>query len=96
MKTFLTELWENRTNQSLGADLPGGLGDLIYHVGVLELLDYRDIIKLDVEILVDALEGAPQLDVVLELDGDLVVDEGLEEAGTGSAKREHAKNLTYF
>jgi hypothetical protein len=60
-------------------------------VGVFELLDYRDVVKLDVEILVDALEGAPQLDVVLELDGDLVVDKGLEEAEMRSARRVHAK-----
>ena len=48
---------------------------------VLQLLDDGDVIELDVEVLVDALEGAAKLDVVLELDGDLVVDERLEEAG---------------
>ena len=50
-----------------------------YQVRVLELLEDLDIIKLDVEVLVDALQGPPDLDVILELDGDLVVDEGLEK-----------------
>lgn len=49
-------------------------------MGVLELLDNLDIVELDVEVLVHALEDALELDVVLELDRDLVVDEGLEEA----------------
>lgn len=49
-------------------------------VRVLELLDDLDVVQLDVEELVDALEHAPDLDVVLELDRDLVVDEGFEEA----------------
>ena len=49
-------------------------------VRVLELLDDLDVVELDVEELVDALEHAPDLDVVLELDRDLVVDEGFEEA----------------
>lgn len=48
---------------------------------VLKLLHHRDILQLDVEVLVDALESAADLDIVLELDRDLVVDEGLEEAG---------------
>ena len=47
---------------------------------VLELLEDLDVVELDVEVLVDALEDAADLDVVLELDGDLVVDEGFEEA----------------
>ena len=50
-----------------------------YQVRVLELLQDLDIIELDVEVLVDALQGPPDLNVILELDGDLVVDEGLEE-----------------
>lgn len=47
---------------------------------VLELFDNLDIVKLDVEILVHALEDALELDIVLELDRDLMVDEGLEKA----------------
>jgi hypothetical protein len=45
-----------------------------YQVRVLDLLDDADVFKLDVEILVHALERAADLDVVLELDCDLVVD----------------------
>lgn len=47
---------------------------------VAQLFVDRDVIQLDVEVLVDRLEGARHLDVVLELDGDGLVDEGLEEA----------------
>lgn len=47
---------------------------------ILELLHNLDIIQLDVEVLIDALERAADLNVVLELDSDLVVDERLEEA----------------
>lgn len=49
-------------------------------MGIFQLVDHGNVVKLDVEILVYALERAAQLDVVLEFDGDLVVDEGLEEA----------------
>ena len=48
---------------------------------VFELLENLDIVELDVEVLVDALQGPPDLNVIFELDGDLVVDESLEEAG---------------
>ena len=48
---------------------------------VLELLNNADIIQLDVQVLVNALQCAADLDIVLKLDGDLMVDEGLEEAG---------------
>lgn len=47
---------------------------------ILELLDHRDVVELDVEVLVDALEDAADLDVVFELDRDLMVDERFEEA----------------
>ena len=50
---------------------------------VLQVVDDADVVQLDVEVLVDALERAADLDVVLELDGDLVVDQGLEEAASG-------------
>lgn len=46
---------------------------------ILELLDDLDVIELDVEVLVHALENALELDVVFQLHGDLVVDERLEE-----------------
>lgn len=47
---------------------------------ILELLDDLNVIELNVEVLIDALEDALELDVVFELDGDFVVDEGFEEA----------------
>jgi hypothetical protein len=53
-----------------------------YQVRVFQLLNYLDIIQLDVQVLVHALQRSTDLDVVLELNGDLMVDEGLEEAGT--------------
>lgn len=45
------------------------------------LLHYTYVIELDVEVLVDAFQRAADGDVVLEFDGDFVVDEGLEKAG---------------
>jgi hypothetical protein len=47
---------------------------------VFNLFHDGDIIELDVQILVHALQCPADLDVVFELDGDLVVDEGFEEA----------------
>jgi hypothetical protein len=47
---------------------------------VLDLLDDLDVIELDIEVLVDALERAADLYVILELDRHLMVDERLEEA----------------
>lgn len=47
---------------------------------VLELFDDGNIVELDVEVLIYALERAAEADVVFELDGDLMVDEGFEEA----------------
>lgn len=55
-------------------------------VRVLDLLLDRDVVELDVEVLVDRLEGARDLDVVLELDGDGLVDQGLEEAVFGVSR----------
>lgn len=49
-------------------------------VGILDLLVNRDVVQLDVEVLIDALEGAGDLDIVLELDGDRLVNQGFEEA----------------
>jgi hypothetical protein len=47
---------------------------------VLDLLQNLNIVELDVEVLVDALEDTTDLDIILELDRDLVVDEGFEKA----------------
>lgn len=52
---------------------------------VLELLDYLDIIQLDVQELVDGFESAANLYVVLELDGHLVVHERLEKTLEGGS-----------
>jgi hypothetical protein len=54
-----------------------------HHVGVLVLIDNQHVVEIEVEVLVDALEDAADLDVVFELDRDLVVDERLEEAAGG-------------
>ena len=51
---------------------------------VLNLVDDGNVVELDVEVLVDALERAADLDVVLELDGDRRINERLEEAEVGS------------
>lgn len=40
---------------------------------ILQFLHHLDIVEFDVEVLVYGLEGALDLDVVLEFDGDFVV-----------------------
>ena len=47
---------------------------------VLHLFHHRNVVQLDVEVLVHALQRAAHRDVVLELDGDLMVHQCLEEA----------------
>lgn len=49
---------------------------------VLQLLHDRDIVQLDVEVLVHALQRAAHRDVVLELHRHLMIDESFEEAGS--------------
>lgn len=56
------------------------LPQVTYQMWIPYLLHDADIVELDVEVLVHALEGAADRDVVLELDGYFVVDEGFEEA----------------
>ena len=51
-----------------------------YQMGIFQLLDDLYLVELDVEVLVDALERAADLNIVFQLDRDLVVDERLEEA----------------
>ena len=38
-------------------------------VGVFELVEHSDVVELDVQVLVDGLEGAANRNVVLELNG---------------------------
>jgi hypothetical protein len=51
-----------------------------HQMWVLHLFHHRDIVQLDVEVLVDALQCAAYRNVVLELDGDFMVHQCLEEA----------------
>jgi hypothetical protein len=41
------------------------------------------VIELDVQVLVDGLEGAADLDFVFEFDGDFLLDERFEETMRG-------------
>lgn len=43
-----------------------------YHVRVLEVVQNGDIVELDVEVLVDALQSSTDRNVILELHGDLL------------------------
>lgn len=54
---------------------------------VLEFLNDGNVVKLDVEVLVYALERAAQLDIILEFHGDLVVYQGFEEASASKLIR---------
>ena len=54
-----------------------------YEMRILELLHNADIVQFDVQVLVYTLQSAADLNVVLELHGDFMVDEGLEEAVNG-------------
>jgi hypothetical protein len=51
-------------------------------VRIVDQIQNLDIIQLDVQILVDALQGPTDTDVVLQLDGDGMVRERLEKAST--------------
>ena len=48
---------------------------------ILVKVKHLNIIQLDVEVLVDALQGAADSDVVLEFDDNGVVGEGFKETG---------------
>jgi len=50
---------------------------------ILQLFHHLYIIELDVEILIDRFQGSANLDIILELDGDFVIDQGLEETDYG-------------
>lgn len=53
-----------------------------HQVRIFRLLHHRNVIELDVEVLVNALEDPFELDVVLKLHCDFLVDESLEKATT--------------
>jgi hypothetical protein len=50
-----------------------------YQMWIFHFLYNSDIIKLDIQVLVDALQGTADLDIILKLDRDFVVDQGFEE-----------------
>lgn len=58
---------------------------------VLVEIENIDVIELDVQVLVHGLQRAADSDVILELDGDGVVGEGLEEAEEQHGCGESAK-----
>ena len=49
---------------------------------VLDLLNDLNVVQLDVKVLVNALQRPANLNVVLKFHRNLMVDEGLEKAGT--------------
>ena len=48
---------------------------------VFELFYNRNIVKFDIEKLVNGLEGSSYRDIVLELNRDLMIYEGFEKTG---------------
>lgn len=54
-------------------------GQNTHQMRVLQLLHDRNVIQLNVEVLVYALERSFELDVVFELHRDFMVNEGFEE-----------------
>lgn len=57
-----------------------------HQMRILQFFDDLDVVELDVEVLVDGLEGAADGNVVLQLYSDLMVDERLEKAARASAE----------
>ena len=47
---------------------------------ILELVHHRDIVQLDIQVLIHALQRSADGDVIFQFDGDFVVDESFEEA----------------
>ena len=48
---------------------------------IFQLVEYYDIVELDIQVLIDGLQRAPDTNVVLEFDGHSLLGESLEEAG---------------
>ena len=46
---------------------------------IFPFLHHLYIIELDIEVLIDRFQSSADLDIILELDGDFVIDQGLEE-----------------
>jgi len=74
------ERGEEREELVLPKVVMRGRGQSTYQMRIPQLLNNTNVVEFDVEELVDGLEGAADGDVVFELDGDGVVDEGFEEA----------------
>lgn len=47
---------------------------------VLSQIQYFDIVKLDVEVLIDALQSSANTNIILQLDGDSAIRESFEKA----------------
>ncbi|KAL8665556.1 MAG: hypothetical protein Q9168_007668, partial [Polycauliona sp. 1 TL-2023] len=55
-----------------------------------------DIIQLDIEELINGFEGPFDGDVILQLDGDFVVDEGFEETVCTCQNLKRAVDSTWY
>jgi hypothetical protein len=53
---------------------------LTHQMRILDFIYDGNVVELDVQVLVDRLESAADEDIILQLDGDLVLDQRLEEA----------------
>ena len=53
---------------------------MLYQMRILDLLEHLNLVELDVEELIDGLEGAANGDIILQFDGDFMVYQRLEEA----------------
>ena len=53
---------------------------------IFQFFHHLYIIELDVQKLIDRLEGAPNLYIILELYGDFMVHQSLEETAIQSAR----------
>ena len=53
-----------------------------YHMRIFDVLHDRDVVQLDIQILIHTLQRSAYRNVILEFDCDFMVDEGLEKAGS--------------
>ena len=54
-------------------------------MGPPDLVDRLSVVQLDVQVLIDALQGPTDLDFILQLDSNLVLNQSLEETVALSA-----------